>query len=348
VIALAVGLSQTGGLGGGAAVSSSTFSPSRGQATIWLDPGGVVSQAATAPAPKHHLGSVGSPAGTSHSAFPAQNPALPTAAPHKTSHPATRTRARTAAVAPRRTSRTRRAVDLKQAHASKARHASGATLTRRSVTAPATPGLSSMNWAGYVLTGKSYREVSAEWTVPSLNCRVVPNGSTSDWVGVDGWVHPVELFQAGTSSTCAGGVQANSVVWSDGALGYAWQDEFTVNAGDEISAQVARSRSGAWTATVTDESTGQRANPSEPVAYAGASAEWVAEDSGIQGSSVLAPLADFTSVSFAKLSVTPAGLPSYADAIEMLRANGSVAAIPAPIRRVGSSSSFTVAYEPSS
>jgi hypothetical protein len=203
-----------------------------------------------------------------------------------------------------------------------------------------------MNWAGYVLTGKSYREVGAAWTVPTLSCRVVPNGSISEWVGVDGWVHPVELFQAGTSSTCAGGVQTNSVVWSDGALGYAWQDEFTVNAGDEISAQVAQSPSGAWTATVTDESTGQSANPSEPVAHAGASAEWVAEDSGIQGSSVLAPLADFTSVSFARLSVTPAGLPSSADAIEMQRANGSAAAIPAPVQGAGASSWFSVAYEP--
>lgn len=348
MIALAVALSQTGSLGGRAAVSSSTFSPSRGQATIWLDPGGVASHTATTGIRQHHLGSVRSPAATSHSPLTAQNPALPTTALRKTSHPATRTRARTAAVSPRMKPRTRRAVDLKHAHASKARHASGATLTRRSVTAPATPGLFSMNWAGYVLTGKRYREVSAEWTVPTLNCRVVPNGGTSDWVGVDGWVHPVELFQAGTSSTCASGVQANSVVWSDGALGYAWQDEYTVNAGDEISARVAQSPSGAWTATVTDESTGQSANPSEPVAYAGVSAEWIAEDSGIQGRSVLAPLADFTSVSFANLGVTPAGLPSYADAIEMLRANGSVAAIPAPLRRVGSSSSFTVAYEPTS
>ena len=312
MIAVAVALSQGGGLGGGAAVSSSTFSPARGQAPIWLDAGGGVSHAATAP--------------------------------HKTSHPATSTR--TAAAAPRMTPRTLFAVDPKQAHASQAPYASGATLTRRSVTPPEVPGLSSMNWAGYVLTGKIYREVKAEWTVPALNCRVVPNGSTSDWVGVDGWVHPMELFQAGTSSTCAAGVQSSSVVWSDGALGYAWQDEFTVNAGDKISARVAQSPSGAWTATVTDESTGQSAHPSEPAAYVGASVEWVAEDSGIQGSSVLAPLADFASVSFAKLRVTPASVPSYADAIEMLRANGSVVAMPAPLRRVGKSYSFTVAYEP--
>ena len=309
MIAVAVALSQGGGLGGGAAVSSSAFSPARGQAPIWLDAGGGVSHAATAP--------------------------------HKTSHPATSTAAAASRMAPR----TLFAVDPKQAHASKAPDASGATLTRRSVTPPEVPGLSSMNWAGYVLTGKIYREVKAEWTVPALNCRVVPNGSTSDWVGVDGWVHPVRLFQAGTSSTCAGGVQSNSVVWSDGALGYAWQDEFAVNAGDEISARVAQSPSGAWTATVTDESTGQSAHPSEPAAYVAASVEWVAEDSGIQGSSVLAPLADFASVSFSKLRVTPTAVPSYADAIEMLRANGSVVAMPAPLRRLGSSYSFTVAYE---
>jgi hypothetical protein len=281
VIVLAVVLSQSGALGGGAAASSSTFSPARGQAPIWLGAVGGVSRTATAPTRQHHRGIRQSSAGSSHSALQAQN-----------------------------------------------------------------PGLSSMNWAGYVLTGKIYREVNAEWAVPALNCRVVPNGSTSDWVGVDGWVHPAELFQAGTSSACAGGVQSSSVVWSDGALGYAWQDEFTVHAGDKISARVAQSPSGAWTATVTDESTGRRAHASEPAAYAGASVEWVAEDSGIQGSSVLAPLADFASVSFAKLRVAPVAVPSYADAIEMLRANGSVVAMPAPLRRVGSTYSFTVAYKP--
>ena len=205
-----------------------------------------------------------------------------------------------------------------------------------------------MNWAGYVLAVGSYQEVGAEWTVPSLDCSVVPNGSTSDWVGVNGWVDPANLFQAGTASTCAGNSQTNFVVWSDGALGYVWQVEFSVNAGDVISAQVEQTPVGAWTATVADETTGQSASVSEPVAYAGASAEWVAEDSGTPGSTVLDPLADFGTVAFNDLSVAPSALPSFADAIEMLRADGSVAAMPTAIQGAGGAASFTVACEPQS
>ena len=225
-------------------------------------------------------------------------------------------------------------------------HPSGTTRARATVTAPAAPGLSSLNWAGYVLTGGSYQEVSAAWTVPTLDCSVVPNGSTSDWVGIDGWVHPASLFQAGTSSTCVGGSQANSAVWSDGALDYVWQDEFPANAGDVISARVVQTSSGTWSATVTDETTGQSADASEAVAHVGASAEWVTEDPGTQGSRALTPLADFGSVSFTGLSVSPSGRPPFGDQVEMLRANGSIAAMPTPMRGAGSSTSFSVTYEP--
>ncbi|MGD0743283.1 MAG: G1 family glutamic endopeptidase [Acidimicrobiales bacterium] len=201
-----------------------------------------------------------------------------------------------------------------------------------------------MNWAGYVLTGGSYREVGAEWTVPTLDCSASPDGSTADWVGIDGWVHPAALFQAGTASTCSGGSQTNTVVWSDSAQGFAGQEQFDVNAGDVIEARVARTAAGTWAATVTDETTGQSAHASEPVAYPAASAEWIAEDPGLPGSSSLAPLADFGSVAFTGLSVSPAGLPSYADAIEMLRPDGSTAALPGPVQGTPPAASFTITY----
>jgi hypothetical protein len=219
------------------------------------------------------------------------------------------------------------------------------TTTTAPVTVAATPGLSSMNWSGYVLASGGYQEVSAEWTVPALDCAVVPNGSTSDWVGVNGWVDPSDLFQAGTESTCAGGAQSNSAVWSDGALGFAWQDQFTVSAGDLIDAEVQQSAAGTWTATVSDLTSGQSATASETVVFAGSSAEWVAEDSGAQGSSVLAPLADFGSVTFSNVSASPQSVLAYSDAIEMLRANGSTAALPSQIAGTGL---FTVSYEPQS
>jgi hypothetical protein len=218
--------------------------------------------------------------------------------------------------------------------------------TTTSVPAPAaTPGLSSENWSGYVLTNGGYQEVGAEWTVPTLNCTVVPNGTTSDWVGVNGWVHPSQLFQAGTASTCGGGSQTNFAVWSDGALGYAWQEQFSVNTGDVIQVEISQTASGGWTALVTDVTSGQSATAGEAVAYAGASAEWVAEDSGVLGSSALASLADFGVVSFTNLSVSPSSAFSYSNAIEMQRADGSDAAMPSPVQ---GDASFSVTYEPTS
>ncbi len=266
-----------------------------------------------------------------------------TVAPTTTSVPPT-------TVAPRRTpthaTTTHRSSGRTQAAASSASSTSDpSTTTTTTPTPAATPGLSSENWSGYVLTNGGYQEVGAEWTVPTLNCTVVPNGGTSDWVGVNGWVHPSQLFQAGTASTCSGGSQTNFVVWSDGALGYAWQEQFSVNTGDVIQAEVSQTASGGWTALVTDLTSGQSATASEAVPYAGASAEWVAEDSGVLGSSALTPLADFGVVSFTNLSVSPSTGFSYSDAIEMQRVDGSDEAMPSPVQ---GDASFSVTYEPTS
>ncbi len=220
------------------------------------------------------------------------------------------------------------------------------TTSTTTTTTPAveTPGLSSANWSGYVLTDGGYEAVSGEWTVPTLNCAVVPNGGTSDWVGVNGWVDRAGLVQSGTYSLCSSGAQLNFAVWSDAALGYAWQQQFQVTAGDVIDAEVSQTTSGSWVATVTDLTSGQSATASEPAVFAGSSAEWIAEDSGVAGSSSLAPLADFSPVTFSDLSTAPASTLSYADAIEMQRANGSVEALPSPPQ----GASFTVTDEPAS
>ena len=220
---------------------------------------------------------------------------------------------------------------------------SSSSSTTTTTTPAATPGLAATNWSGYVLTGGGYQVVSGEWTVPTLNCAVVPNGGTSDWVGVNGWVDPADLFQGGTSSTCSGGSQSNVAVWSDGALGYAWQQQFTVSAGDVISAQVQQSSLGTWTATVTDVTTGQSATASESAVYAGSSAEWIAEDSGVQGSSNLTPLADFGVVTFTNLGVVPTSALTYADAIEMQTSGGTAEAMPSQPQ---GDTSFSVSYEP--
>jgi hypothetical protein len=211
-----------------------------------------------------------------------------------------------------------------------------------SLSAPvATPGLASTNWSGYVLTGE-YQAVSGEWTVPTLNCAVVPGGVTVDWVGVNGWDGSANLFQTGSESACVNGVQANDAWWTDAALGYVAQDQLAVNAGDVISAEVQQSSSGTWTATVTDVTSGQSATASDSAVYAGSSAEWVTEDPTVQGSSDLTPLADFGIVTFTNLQVVPTSALTYADAIEMQTSGGTVEAMPSQPQ----GASFSAAYEP--
>ena len=65
------------------------------------------------------------------------------------------------------------------------------TTTTTTTMPPSTgsPGYTSPNWSGYVLTGASggYQAIGAGWTVPPLNCDSVPNGLTTDWVGVNGF-----------------------------------------------------------------------------------------------------------------------------------------------------------------
>jgi len=175
-----------------------------------------------------------------------------------------------------------------------------------------------------------------------LRCRA--ERGTSDWVGVNGWVDRAGQVQSGTYSLCSAGSKSNFAVWSDAALGYAWQQQFQVTAGDVIDAEVSQTVSGSWVATVTDLTSGQSATASEPAVFAGSSVEWIAEDSGVAGSSSLATLADFSPVTFSDLSTSPSSTLFYADAIEMQHANGSVEALPSPPR----GASFTGTDEPAS
>jgi len=116
-----------------------------------------------------------------------------------------------------------------------------------------------------------------------------------------------------------------------------------MSAGDEIEAEVTPTSTGTGTMAVTNVTSGQRTTASEPAAYAGSSAEWVVEQSGVAGSLALKPLADFGVVTFTDVSSIPSGDLSYADAIEMLRANGSATAIPSQIQ---GDTSFRITYEP--
>jgi uncharacterized repeat protein (TIGR02543 family) len=216
------------------------------------------------------------------------------------------------------------------------------------------PGGNTYNWAGYVLTGQSggYQAVSAQWTVPSLNCAATPNGVTSDWVGVNGnSSSDTGLFQDGTSSECNGSQEQSGAWWTDEEQGFIGQNLFNVNAGDIIDAAVYQNSAGYWVYSVRDLTSGVSSSQVEAYDGVGASAEWIAEDPGDPSSSGDYPLADFAPVTFSNLAVTVSGgswtLPPYSDAVQIVDANGTVEATPGQIQGSGSSASFTVYYKTS-
>lgn len=229
---------------------------------------------------------------------------------------------------------------------------SSTSTTTTTMPPPGSPGYTSPNWSGYVLTGGSggYQAIGGGWRVPTVNCELVPNGLTTDWVGVNGFGNGNPgLFQDGTTSYCVNGQQGDYAWWTDAAEGYASQILFSVSPGDAIYAQVYQDSSGYWNYSIEDVTTDVASTSPESFDGAGTSAEWIAEDPGIPNSNGLYPLADFGSVTFTQLGLTvPSGTwtePPYSDAIEMV-ANGAIEASPSAIYGVAAAADFTVTYYP--
>ncbi len=250
---------------------------------------------------------------------------------------------------------TTRTVDhLKVVEAGKTTTTSTTTTSTTTTTLPpgSFSGTTSPNWSGYVLTGGSggYQAISADWTVPTLDCASVPDGVTSDWVGVNGASDAPGLFQDGTSSNCVSGQQSNYAWWTDEAESDSDQNLFTVSPGDVISAEVWQETSGLWAYYVSDLTSGSSSSAPESFSGPGTTAEWIAEDPGDPTTQGLYPLGDFGTVEFTDLGlIVPSGswtLPPYSDAVEMVASDGSVEALPRPIQGSGTSASFTVTYEP--
>ncbi|MEA2718096.1 MAG: hypothetical protein QOI99_2413 [Actinomycetota bacterium] len=66
-------------------------------------------------------------------------------------------------------------------------------------------------WSGYVSVGRTYTDVSARFTVPSVSCPE-PNTNASFWVGLDGFDSPT-VEQIGVEALCRDGVARYSAWW---------------------------------------------------------------------------------------------------------------------------------------
>ena len=157
----------------------------------------------------------------------------------------------------------------------------------------------SRNWSGYVKAGSGFTSAAGTFRVPTL--KLTYPGYSSTWVGVGGaTAADGYLIQTGIEADVVGGH----------ALYYAWWEVITpsnaapevkfttvpIKAGDVITARVAKATGGNWTMTFSDLTTKKSA--SKTVAFAGPakSAEWIEEDTDVNGYISTAP--DWQSVAF--------------------------------------------------
>ena len=117
------------------------------------------------------------------------------------------------------------------------------------------------NWSGYVALpkkggSKTFKSVTAQYTVPSVNCSVTGSSDSFayHWVGLDGWTDGT-VEQDGVADFCVGGTPEY----------YAWYEMFpagitlvfAVNPGDDISSSVTYAPStGVYTLSLTDRTSG--------------------------------------------------------------------------------------------
>ena len=184
----------------------------------------------------------------------------------------------------------------------------------------------SPNWSGYVRTsGQPFTGITGRWQVPPANS---PNGTSSTWVGIDGWNNNTVL-QAGT--------EQDFNPWyfgpfQSGAFYYAWFETFPdpqtliildgapgdkVNPGDTMFVSITPAPdtstpssgvAGTWVIQITDETQNWTYIRSQNYTGNLSSAEWIEE--ATSGPSGVQTLVNYGQVLFdTKDTVAAAGIP---------------------------------------
>jgi len=152
--------------------------------------------------------------------------------------------------------------------------------------------IESNNWSGYAVTGSSFTNAQASWTVPSVNCTTTPNTYAAFWVGLDGYTSST-VEQTGTDSDCDGKSPTYYAWYEFYPAGSILISSVPVSPGNQMSAAVTYSGS-EFTIKITNESTGKTYSKSSKVSGAKrSSAEWIAEAPCCTNRGAILPLADF-------------------------------------------------------
>ena len=171
----------------------------------------------------------------------------------------------------------------------------------------------SLDWAGYAVTGTTFTTVSGSWTQPSAICTGSKVEQAAFWVGTDGYSESdPTVQQVGTDSDCTKGkgkvkggpsyyawyqmYPASDVVLSSSVYPVAPEDTISASVSLSGSDYVLHIADGTkWTFSTT------QAPSTKPL---NSSAEWIAEaPSSCSKSCKVLPLANFGSLGFSRASV---------------------------------------------
>lgn len=167
--------------------------------------------------------------------------------------------------------------------------------------------MSSYNWAGYAKQG-AFKSASATWAVPATLSTY--NGYASTWVGLDGF-SDAYLTQTGIEEDVVRGKVTYDAWWEiitpSSVAPEVVFSGFTIKPGDSITGTVTATGT-STTLTLKDNTTGKTATHTAAYTGPGTSAEWIQEDTDVNG--FISPAPDWQRVTFsgAKTNGVSAGL----------------------------------------
>jgi Peptidase A4 family len=161
--------------------------------------------------------------------------------------------------------------------------------------------LSSVNWAGYAVSGAtdSVKYVAGSWIQPTLTCTSATRYA-GFWVGIDGFQpNSRSVEQTGTEATCSGGT-AHYSAWYEFFPAIPVTTRLPIHPGDEIDASVTYVGSVVgFKILIQDVTTGGSVSHTKTVSTAlRNSAEWIAEAPCCSTTGKVLPLSDFGTVHF--------------------------------------------------
>ena len=169
----------------------------------------------------------------------------------------------------------------------------------------------SSNWAGYAVTGQTFKTVSGTWVQPTANCASSTAETTASafWVGLGGDSDTSSaLEQTGTEADCLANGSTRYTAWYELVPAASVRVSLKVSAGDRIAGSV-KVNGTKVTVQLRNLTTGKSFTKTLRMASPDiASAEWIAEapSAVMPGGTRILPLTDFGTVRFTSATATTA------------------------------------------